>query len=119
MTNLKKLENEYRAGRISRREFLQATSVMGLAITAPSIFTTAQAAPKKRRAFKSRIGPWLHHGLPGSRQLGKQLHPVSSLFDSQSSDRASAQWGPGAGTGGELGTFRGCKDVDLQAAQGR
>lgn len=47
MTDLKKLESELRAGRISRREFLQAASVMGLATVAPSIMSTARAEPKK------------------------------------------------------------------------
>ena len=54
MSNLKKLESDLRAGRISRREFLQAASVMGLTVTAPAIFNTARAAPKK--GGRLRIG---------------------------------------------------------------
>ena len=54
MSNLKKLESDLRAGRISRREFLQAASMMGLTITAPAIFNTARAAPKK--GGRLRIG---------------------------------------------------------------
>ena len=47
MTKLTKLEQELRAGRLSRRDFLQATTALGLGAVAPSILSTAQAAPKK------------------------------------------------------------------------
>jgi peptide/nickel transport system substrate-binding protein len=47
MPNLKKLESELKAGRISRREFMQAASLLGLAAVAPGVLNTAQAAPKK------------------------------------------------------------------------
>ena len=47
MSDMKKLENDLRMGRISRREFLKAASMMGVASMAPSILSTAQAAPKK------------------------------------------------------------------------
>lgn len=47
MTKLTKLEQELRAGRLSRRDFLQATTALGLGAVAPSIISTAKAAPKK------------------------------------------------------------------------
>lgn len=47
MPDMKKLENELKAGRISRREFMQAASLMGLATVVPGVLNSAMAAPKK------------------------------------------------------------------------
>ena len=51
MNKIEKLESELKAGRISRREFIQATSMLGLAAVVPGVFNTAQAAPKKGGKF--------------------------------------------------------------------
>ncbi len=56
MAQLEKLTNELNSGRISRREFVRATSMLGLAAMAPGMLTTAQAAPKKGGKFRAGVG---------------------------------------------------------------
>ena len=56
MAQLEKLKNELNSGRISRREFVRATSMLGLAAMAPGMLTTAQAAPKKGGKFTAGLG---------------------------------------------------------------
>ncbi len=56
MPKLKKLESELRAGRISRREFVQAASMLGLGLAVPAVLNTAQAAPKKGGKFTVGLG---------------------------------------------------------------
>jgi peptide/nickel transport system substrate-binding protein len=58
MTKLTKLEQELRAGRLSRRDFLQATTALGLGAVAPAFLSTAHAAPKQ--GGKMTVG--LGHG---------------------------------------------------------
>lgn len=47
MSKLTKLESELKAGKISRREFVQAASALGLAMAVPSAFNIAHAGPKQ------------------------------------------------------------------------
>lgn len=56
MKKIDKLQSELKAGRISRREFVQAASVLGLAAVAPSVFNTAQAMPKKGGKLTAGLG---------------------------------------------------------------
>lgn len=58
MSKLTKLEQELRAGRLSRRDFLQATSALGLGAVAPLLLSPAHAAPNK--GGKMTVG--LGHG---------------------------------------------------------
>ena len=51
------LARQFKSGRISRREFIRATSILGLAAAAPAVIGTAQAA---KRGGKFRVG--LGHG---------------------------------------------------------
>ncbi len=55
MSKLKKLESELKDGRISRREFIQSASILGLATVAPAVFNSALAAPKKGGVFRVGI----------------------------------------------------------------
>ena len=56
MKQIEKLKNKLNSGRISRREFVRATSMLGLAATAPAVFSTASAAPKKGGKFTAGLG---------------------------------------------------------------
>ena len=51
-----KLENQLKSGRISRREFVQRASMLGLAAAAPGVLSTAHAAPKRGGKFRVGIG---------------------------------------------------------------
>ena len=67
MNKIEKLESELKAGRISRREFIQATSMLGLAAVVPGVFNIAQAAPKKGGKFIIGMG---HGSTTDSRDPG-------------------------------------------------
>ncbi len=56
MTAIEKLKEKLNSGRISRREFVRATSMLGLGMAAPAVFNTASAAPKKGGKFTVGIG---------------------------------------------------------------
>lgn len=57
MSKLTKLEQELRAGRLSRRDFLQAATVLGFGAVAPTILSRpAHAAPKQGGKFTAGIG---------------------------------------------------------------
>lgn len=56
MSNLDKLTQELRAGRLSRRDFLQAATALGFGAVAPALLTTAHAAPKRGGKFTAGIG---------------------------------------------------------------
>lgn len=55
MLQLKKLETDLHAGRISRREFMQAAAALGLAAIAPGMVSTAQAAPKRGGRLRAAV----------------------------------------------------------------
>ena len=57
MSKLTRLEQELRAGRLSRRDFLQAATALGFGAVAPAILTRpAFAAPNKGGKFTAGIG---------------------------------------------------------------
>lgn len=56
MLKIKTLENDLKAGRISRREFMQAASMLGLALTAPGVFSQANSTPKRGGKFTVGLG---------------------------------------------------------------
>ncbi len=58
MTTLKKLENDLKTGRLSRRDFMKAASVFGLAVAAPGIFSSSAfaAGPEKGGHLKIAMG---------------------------------------------------------------
>ena len=58
MTTLKKLENDLKSGRLSRRDFIKATSAFGLAVAAPGILSSSAfaAGPEKGGHLKIAMG---------------------------------------------------------------
>ena len=67
MNHIEKLKEQLTAGKISRREFVRATSVLGLGMAAPALFSTASAAPKKGGRFIMGMG---HGSTTDSRDPG-------------------------------------------------
>ncbi len=53
---LKNLQQDFKAGRISRRKFVQGASMLGLAAVTPGVLNTAHAAPKKGGKFTVGLG---------------------------------------------------------------
>ena len=56
MSHIDKLTNDFRTGRISRREFVKTAALLGLATTLPGVANMASAAPKKGGKFTAGLG---------------------------------------------------------------
>lgn len=58
MSKINKLEEMYKAGTISRREFMKRTATIGMVLAGPGIMAvgSAQAAPKKGGTFRQGLG---------------------------------------------------------------
>lgn len=73
MSTLNKLESDLKEGLISRREFLHAASILGLAAIAPSILNSAHATPKKGGKFTGGMARF-YYRFVGSRDLRKRFY---------------------------------------------
>ncbi|MGI9310918.1 MAG: ABC transporter substrate-binding protein [bacterium] len=67
ITDLATLERDFKAGRISRRKFIQTASMLGLAVVAPSVLNPAYGAPKRGGRFVIGMG---HGSTTDSRDPG-------------------------------------------------